>query len=77
MSDLLTKRPIGHDEASESLRRFENVFWRKDAEGPRASIPANPDRDDDLILHAYIEQQRAKDAERHRADQAVLWQGPR
>lgn len=60
MRKLLTARQISHDEADEALRRFENAFWRKDAEGPRVSIPANPERDDDMILHAYIQQQRAR-----------------
>jgi len=60
MSDVYTKRRIGHDEAIEALRRFENRFWKREP-GPRVSIPARPDYDDDLILHAYIRQQEARE----------------
>ena len=55
-------RKITHDEAAEAVRRFENKFWNREP-GPRISIPARPNEDDDLVLHAYIEQQRAKDEE--------------
>lgn len=63
MTDLYPKRRISHDEATECLRRFENHFWKREP-GPRISIPARPDDDDDLILHAYIRQQEAKDEQR-------------
>jgi hypothetical protein len=55
------KRMISHDEADDALRRFENLFWKLEP-GPRISIPARPDYDDDLILQRYIEQQRALSA---------------
>lgn len=63
-STELTKHTAGpwteitHDQADASLRRFENTFWKREPHA-RVSIPANPGYDDDLILHRYIEQQRA------------------
>ena len=60
---LATRAKVSHDQALEAVRRFENHFWKKDAEGPRIQIPARPDADDDLILHHYIEQQRLRDQE--------------
>jgi len=60
--DILTKRPISHDEARESLQRLINSHFNNPGEHGRMSIPANPDRDDDLVLAAYIRQQRAKDS---------------
>jgi hypothetical protein len=62
-TSILTKRKISHDEAREALRRFENHFWKKKADGPRIGIPARPDYDDDLVLLAYIDQQAARDDE--------------
>lgn len=62
--DILTKRTISHDEAREAMQRLVNSHFNNDREKhehARMSIPANPDRDDDLLLAAYIEQQRAKD----------------
>lgn len=59
--DVLTKRPIGHDEAREAMQRLVNSHFNNDREKHehgRMSIPANPDRDDDLVLSAYIKQQR-------------------
>ena len=54
---VLTKRTISHDEARESAQRLINSHFGTE---PQAivSIPANPDGDDDLILMAYIAQQR-------------------
>ena len=66
MVDVLTKRPISHDEAREAMQRFVNSHFnnpRDTQEHARMSIPANPERDDDLVLSAYIEQQRAKDGQ--------------
>lgn len=61
MSDILTKRLISHDEARAAMQRLVNSHFRRDnVEIGRFSIPARPDFDDDLVLSAYIEQQRAK-----------------
>lgn len=67
MSSILTKRPISHDEASAAVQRLVNSHFNNHPdthEHGRMSIPANPDRDDDLVLSAYIEQQRAREAPR-------------
>lgn len=61
MNDILTKRPISHDEAREALQRFVHSHFRDGREVARIGIPARPDYDDDLVLAAYIEQQRAAD----------------
>lgn len=59
---FLTKRPISHTEAREiAARLIHSMFRRDDADHARASIPANPDRDDDLLINAYIQQQEARD----------------
>lgn len=60
MSDVYTKRPISHDEAREAVHRLVNSHFKQDPRA-RMSIPANVDRDDDLVVCAYIEQQRAKE----------------
>lgn len=72
--DILTKRPISHDEAREAMQRLVNSHFdnpRETHEHGRMSIPANPDRDDDLVLSAYIEQQRAKDGEARARNSSV------
>ena len=55
--------PISHDEAQEILSRFNSSHWHHSRptgrEVARYSIPANPLRDDDIRLGAYIAQQRA------------------
>lgn len=61
MSSILTKRPISHAEARQALERLLNSHFRREGERPRVGIPARPDYDDDLVLLAYIEQQRADD----------------
>lgn len=57
---------ISHDEASEMLTRFIashfNGRMGSSGEHARITIPADPRRDDDLRLSAYIEQQRASTA---------------
>ena len=61
---ILTKRPISHDEARDAMQRLVNSHFRRtDQECGRFGIPARPDYDDDLVLAAYIEQQRAKECE--------------
>jgi hypothetical protein len=52
---------VTDDEAEQILSRFNNSHWRdrgNTGEQARYSIPANPDRDDDIRLAAYIEQTR-------------------
>jgi hypothetical protein len=61
MHDILTKRPISHEEARECLRRFCGSHFRDGREHARIGIPARPDYDDDLVLSAYIRQQEQKD----------------
>jgi hypothetical protein len=61
-----TTRAITHDEAAAAARRLIHGAFRRDGERlsdddrPRFHIPARPDACDDLVLTAYIEQQRAK-----------------
>ena len=46
---------VAHDEARGILLRFNASHWRNHGkEVARYSIPANPDRDDDIRLGAYI-----------------------
>ena len=63
MSDFLTKRKISHDDARAIMRRFNNSHWRgkQNGECARYTIPADPERDDDLLMDAYIAQQEARD----------------
>src|SRR4051812_26093013 len=48
-------KPITCDEAREILHRFNNGHWNNPGEKARYSIPANPERDDDLRLAAFID----------------------
>jgi DNA repair ATPase RecN len=57
-SDLVT-RAVSRDEAHEIARRLINSHFRQEP-CARVSIPANPDRDDDLLIYAHIEQQAAR-----------------
>lgn len=59
MSDLSNTGPVTADEAEEILKRFVDGHFCNDGEHPRMSIPANPRRDDDLRLAAFIEQSAA------------------
>lgn len=62
-SEWETTRTITHEEAHEIARRLiASHFRRTDCETARASIPANPDRDDDLLINSYIKQQARKEA---------------
>lgn len=54
---------VSHDEARAILSRFVNSHFKNPGEHARASIPADPKRDDDLRLAAYIAQRRVADAE--------------
>lgn len=49
-------RPVGVIEAREIAQRFIDQHFGNKAERPRASIPCNPDRDDDLRMMAFIGQ---------------------
>jgi hypothetical protein len=60
---IFTTRTISHDEAREVARRLINSHFRREP-GARVGIPARPDYDDDLLICAYIEQQRKNDAAR-------------
>lgn len=53
-----TARTVSHEQAAESARRLINSYFGNDG-GAHASIPADPSRDDDLLITAYIVQQRA------------------
>jgi len=61
LDELRTKRVISHEEAREIAHRLVNSHFRK-PDHARVSIPANPDRDDDLLIMSYIEQQSTKEA---------------
>lgn len=52
---------VSHSDAEAIARRFINGHFKNGGrrEGPRMSIPARPDQDDDLRLLAYIRQQTA------------------
>lgn len=57
---------VAHEEAHQILLRFCASHFRNGKEHARASIPANPRRDDDLRMGVYIRQQERKDAELER-----------
>jgi hypothetical protein len=62
LDDDLCKRAghVSRAEAREILHRFCNShFNRPNSERPRITIPADPRRDDDLRMIAYIKQQSA------------------
>ena len=52
---------VSHDEARAILSRFVNSHFKNPGEHARASIPADPKRDDDLRLAAYIAQRRDRE----------------
>lgn len=60
--DILTKRPIGHEEAREVAHRLINSHFRREPYA-RVGIPARPDYDDDLLIMAYIAQREAAEKE--------------
>lgn len=56
------REPITHDEAAKLALTFINHFFNNPGrDKPQASIPADPSRDTDIRLMAYIRQQKAKD----------------
>ena len=48
--------PVTHEEAFEIAKRFIDYRFGNENEVPRASIPCDLERDDDVRLHAYIRQ---------------------
>jgi hypothetical protein len=67
LSDALyTKRPISAKEAEAAARRLIAGSFRRDGERlddhPRFTIPADPDRDDDLIIMGFIRQHSSDSA---------------
>lgn len=81
LEDSAAAGPVTHDEARAILTRFANSHFKNPGERARISIPADPKRDDDLRMAAYIVQcrqlqARAEAAERERdqwkADAKVL-----
>lgn len=48
--------PVSAEEAREIAQRFIDRHFGNDAELPRISIPADPRRDDDIRIVAFIEQ---------------------
>ncbi len=72
--------PITPAEAREIADRFNASHWHgigRPAEGERArySIPANPKRDDDIRLHAFITQTEALRADMLALLKRVEWKG--
>jgi len=55
----LTTGHVSCDEAREILTRFVASHFHKSEERTRISIPANPGRDDDIRLAAFIDQAQA------------------
>ena len=55
-ADLRDTGPVTPDSARESLCRYINLQFNKPEERPRATIPADPNRDDDVRLGAFIRQ---------------------
>jgi hypothetical protein len=55
--------PVTHEEAKGIATRYNRSHWYPKGEGERAryTIPADPRRDDDIRLEAYIAQQQARD----------------
>jgi hypothetical protein len=54
--DLDPKTPVSHGEAMQIAHRYINMQFNNEGERPRASIPINLERDDDVLLMAYIRQ---------------------
>ncbi|UEM08026.1 hypothetical protein JL101_035845 (plasmid) [Skermanella rosea] len=60
VSENKTTREISHQEAREIAHRLICGAFNRDNNRPRFTIPANHDRDDDLLMLAYIEQQERR-----------------
>lgn len=59
-------RVVTHDEARAAAQRFIDGHFNNPGERPRISIPADLERDDDVLLMDYIEQQCGLERERAR-----------
>jgi hypothetical protein len=57
MAELLTDRKISHEEARQIAQRLINSAFRNGKDEAHFEIPANKERDDDLLIMAYIHQQ--------------------
>lgn len=57
MTQELEPCPISHEAAASAAKRLIDYYFGNKGELPRASIPARPDYDDDLVLTGYIKQQ--------------------
>ena len=62
---------IMHNEARAIAHRFIDGHFRNKGEGPRVSIPARPEHDDDLRLTDYIDQQEAFEVEVEKVGRSV------
>jgi len=52
--------PVSPEEAAKIVERFiDGHFSNQGKEGPRITIPADPQRDDDIRLTAFVEQAKA------------------
>lgn len=73
MSSTDNTGPISHDEAHQIAQRYNSSHWRQKNMGEvaRYTIPADPMRDDDIRLRAYIEQRKEEEG-RLRADLAAM-----
>lgn len=58
LSDQMSREagPVSAEEARDALGRFNTSHWNSKGEKARYSIPANPRRDDDIRLGAFIDQ---------------------
>lgn len=54
---LCSPDKVSHEQAMQSAQRFIAHFFETSGEKPKVRIPADPTRDDDLILTRYIRQQ--------------------
>ena len=63
--------PITHAEARQMVARFNASHWNDGREKARYTIPADPRRDDDIRLHAYIDQMEALTARATAAESRV------
>lgn len=65
-----TQRPIDHAEALEIAGRLVNSHFNLEPRA-RTSIPADPNRDDDLLIFAYIQQQQESRSIRNRIESLI------
>lgn len=69
--------PVSCDEAQEILSRFNASHWNNATEHARYSIPANPKRDDDIRLGAFIRQHETLLAAASEMCEAYWWDSAR